>query len=708
MNSAVRATEVEPGRSYPLGAVPEAGGTNFSVFSRDATSIELLLFDRASDERPARLIELGPAHHCSWHYWHAFVPGVSAGQVYGYRAHGPFVPERGLRFDGSKLLLDPYGRCVTRARRGARHAASAPGDNLATAIRSVVADPGSYDWSGDCKPRTPFAKTIVYEMHVGHFTRHPNSGVAERRRGTFAGLIDKIPHLCDLGVTAVELMPVFAFDEESAPGGLKNVWGYQPISFFAPHPGYCSRPEPLAALDEFRDMVKALHRAGIEVILDVVYNHTAEGDAEGPTVCFRGFANDTYYILNPADGTFKDYSGTGNSLNANESVVRRMILDSLRYWVRQMHVDGFRFDLAAMLSRGEDGTPLATAPVLGNIESDPVLADVKLVAEAWDASGLYQIGRFADKGWIEWNGRFRDEVRGLVKGDNRTVAALVWRMLGSRDLYRVRPDQPARTVNFVTCHDGFTLRDLVSYNAKHNEANLEANRDGTDDNHSWNCGAEGETEDPDINRLRSRQVRNLLALTLLSVGTPMLLMGDELGRTQRGNNNPYCIDDETTWLDWSGSETHADIHRFTRAVIALRRQHRLVSPDAGPQVGEPLVLRRIEWHGVRLHQPDWGDESHSLAGTVHFETDLVLLYFAFNAYWQPLEFELPPVIPGYGPWRLRIDTSQSAPRDVCIGPEAPMVDSASLLVQPRSSVFLYSRSSQVSLQDTSITPSGAR
>jgi isoamylase len=386
-----------------------------------------------------------------------------------------------------------------------------------------------------------------------------------------------------------------------------------------------------------------------------------------------------------------------------------MIVDSLRYWVREMHVDGFRFDLAAVLSRDEDGTPLATAPVIADIASDPVLADVKLVAEAWDASGLYQIGRFTDKGWVEWNGRFRDEVRGFVKGDNRTVAPLACRILGSRDLYRLHPDQPARTINFVTCHDGFTMRDLVSYNAKHNEANLEANRDGADDQHSWNCGAEGETEDPDINRLRSRQVRNLLALTLLSAGTPMLLMGDELGRTQRGNNNPYCIDDETTWLDWSGSETHADIHRFTRAVIALRRQHRLVSPDAGPQqVGEPLVLRRIEWHGVRLHQPDWSDESHSLAGTVHFETDLVLLYFASNAYWQPLEFELPPLIPGYGPWRLGIDTSQSAPQDVCIGPEAPTVDSASLLVQPRSSVFLYSRSSQASVQDASIAPGGAR
>jgi isoamylase len=700
----VRTATIEPGRSYPLGAVPQAGGTNFSVYSRNATGVELLLFDCSSAERPARTIELDPTRHCTWHYWHVFVPGVTAGQVYGYRAHGPFVPERGLRFDGGKLLLDPYGRCVTRAPSGARRAASMPGDNVATAMRSVVVDPRSYEWAGDRRPRTPFAKTIVYELHVGHFTRHPNSGVGEQRRGTFSGLIDKIPYLLDLGITAVELMPVFAFDEDAAPVGLKNVWGYQPISFFAPHPGYCSQSEPLAALDEFRDMVRALHRAGIEVILDVVYNHTAEGGAEGPTVCFRGFANATYYILNQADGAFKDYSGTGNSLNANESVVRRMILDSLRYWSSEMHVDGFRFDLAAVLSRDEDGTPLAAAPILSDISSDPVLADVKLIAEAWDASGLYELGRFTDKGWIEWNGRFRDEVRGFVKGDNGAVAPLIRRILGSRDLYHVRPDQPARTINFVTCHDGFTLRDLVSYNAKHNQANLEANRDGADDNHSWNCGVEGETEDLAVNRLRSRQARNLLALTLVSAGTPMLLMGDELGRTQRGNNNPYCIDDETTWLDWSGIETHADMHRFTRALIALRRQHTLASPDAGPQVGEPVVIRRIEWHGVRLHQPDWGDESHSLACAVHFGTDLPLLYFAFNAYWEPLGFEIPGVTPGYGPWRRYVDTSQSAPLDICCGPQAPAVEGASVLVQPRSSVLLYSHALQPATHAASLAP----
>ena len=405
---AIVTAALEPGRSFPLGASLVAGGANFSVFSKHASAVQLLLFDDVDDERPSKVIDLGGRTR---HYWHTFVPLMEAGQLYAYRAHGPYAPEKGLRFDADKVLLDPYGKCVARPAR-------------ATAHKSVLAHPGAYDWEDDRSPRTPFAKTIIYELHVGNFTRHPNSGVHKDRRGTFSGLIDKLPYLHDLGVTALELLPVFAFDEASAPQGRRNVWGYQPMSLFAPHPGYGSQLDPLGVLDEFRDLVKAAHRAGIEIILDVVYNHTAERDADGPTLSFRGLANDTYYILDENAATYADYSGTGNSLNANEPVVRRLILDSLRYWVSEMHVDGFRFDLAAVMSRDERGRPIPSPPVLLDIESDPVLANVKLIAEPWDAAGLYQVGRFVGDAWKEWNGRFRDDVRRFVKGDQGTARAL--------------------------------------------------------------------------------------------------------------------------------------------------------------------------------------------------------------------------------------------------------------------------------------------
>ncbi len=399
------------GKSFPLGATARPDGTNFSVFAKHSTGAQLLLFDRVDDPEPSRVIDLDPRMNRTYHYWHVFVPGVTAGQIYAYRAAGPLDPDRGLRFDSEKVLLDPYGKCVARPAARSRESARHPGDNVATALRSVVVDPSAYDWEADAPLGRPFAETIIYEMHVGGFTRHPNSAVAEAKRGTYAGLVEKIPYLQDLGVNAVELLPVFAFDEQDGPPDLGNYWGYQPLSFFAPHPGYSSRPDPLGALDEFRDMVKALHRAGIEVILDVVYNHTAEGNEDGPTISFRGLSNETYYMLAEDKSRYADFAGCGNTLNANESIVRRLILDSLRYWVGEMHVDGFRFDLASVLSRDEEGRPLASPPILWDIESDPVLANVKLIAEAWDAAGLYQVGRFVGDSWKEWNGRFRDDVR---------------------------------------------------------------------------------------------------------------------------------------------------------------------------------------------------------------------------------------------------------------------------------------------------------
>jgi glycogen operon protein len=682
---------VKHGRSFPLGASLVADGANFSVFSKHATAVQLLLFDRADDARPARVIDLDPHTQRTHHYWHAFVPGIDAGQLYGYRVHGPFAPKEGMRFDCEKVLLDPYTKCVARPVRESRTAASLPGDNAAAAVKSVVADPDAYDWEDDRRPSTPFAKTVIYEAHVGTFTRHPNSGVQASRRGTFAGLIDKIPYLKDLGVSALELLPVFAFDEQAAPEGRWNVWGYQPISFFAPHPSYSSRLDPLGVLDEFRDMVKALHRAGIEVILDVVYNHSAEGGADGPTLSFRGLANETYYILDKDTGAYADYSGTGNSLNANESIVRRLILDSLRYWVEEMHVDGFRFDLAAVLSRDDRGRLIASPPVLLDIESDPVLANVKLIAEAWDAAGLNQAGHFPGDTWKEWNGLFRDDVRRFLKGDNRTVRSLASRLIGSPDIYGAQNREPEQSINFVTCHDGFTLNDLVSYNHKHNEANGECNRDGSNMNHSWNCGVEGPTQDPAIERLRNQQVKNFLVLTLLATGTPMLLMGDEVRRSQRGNNNAYCVDDEITWFDWSAVARRADVHRFARELLAFRAARKLPVERFDITLNELIAAHSVEWHGVALGKPDWSDTSHSLAAAVHFKPDRVVLHLMINAYWEALAFAIPPLDENHGSWRCCIDTFRASPRDICAWAEAETVQEETFIVQPRSIVLLVTK-----------------
>ena len=678
------------GLSAPLGATPSAEGVNFSIFSRAATGMELLLFDGAEDARPSRVIPLDPAGHRTYHYWHGFVPGVRPGQIYGYRVQGPWEPANGLRFDAAKLLLDPYGRAVAVPRTYSRAAARREGDTTATAMKSVVVDPSTYDWEGDAPLRRPSSRTIIYELHLRGFTRHPSSGVAEAKRGTFAGLIEKIPYLHRLGITAVELMPVFQFDPQDAPPGQVNYWGYSPVSFFAPHHAYSARGDPRGAMDEFRDMVKALHRAGLEVILDVVFNHTAEGDHRGPTLSFRGLDNLTYYILEADRSRYADYTGTGNTLNANNPIVRRLILDSLRYWVEVMHVDGFRFDLASILERDESGQPTPNPPVLWDIESDPVLAGTKLIAEAWDAAGLYSVGSFIGDAWREWNGRFRDDVRSFFRGDQGAVPRLADRLLASPQIYGHGEREAEESVNFVTCHDGFTINDLVSYNGKHNEANGEDNRDGTDDNRSWNCGAEGPADDPAIERLRNRQVKNFLSVTLLALGMPMISMGDEVRRTQGGNNNAYCQDSETSWFDWSLLARHADVHRFV-ALLTARRLLRDLEPERGRVSLNHLLQQTTKaWHGVKLNQPDWSDTSHSLAFGAEIRADHLLMHLILNAYWEPLDFELPPVGAGApGPWRRWIDTALDAPHDIVPWREAPAVPSATYRAEARSVVVLY-------------------
>lgn len=683
---------IGPGKTHPLGATINPGGVNFSVFSKNSTAAELLFFDHVDSRGPSRVIHLDRVLNRTGHYWHIFIPDVQPGQLYAWRIYGPFFPDQGLRFNPEKVLLDPYGRAVAVGANYSRRAACLPGDNAAHCMKSVVVDPRAYNWEGDQPLKRPLARTVIYEMHVGGFTRHPNSGVTRDRRGTYAGLVEKIPYLQSLGVTAVELLPVFQFDEQDAPFGLTNYWGYSPVSFFAPHAAYSSCKDPLGPVNEFRDMVKALHAAGIEVILDVVYNHTTENGADGPTLSLRGLENRSYYILEANRTRYANFSGCGNTLNANHSIVRRMIIDSLHHWVQLMHVDGFRFDLASILSRDVYGNPLQDPPLLWEIESDPVLAGTKLIAEAWDAGGLFQVGSFLGDFWMEWNSHFRDDMRSFWKGDTGAVHKVSERLWGSPDLYGHEEREPEQSINFVTCHDGFTLNDLVSYSRKHNESNGEFNRDGNDYNLSWNCGMEGPSQDPKIENLRERQVKNFLASTLLSLGVPMILMGDEVRRTQRGNNNGYAQDNEISWFDWDLLKKNAGLLRFTQLLIRLRMQLSFTQrPDYIVSLNQLLRDAPVYWHGVKINEPDWADNSHSLAFSVRSLAHSRLFHVIMNAYWEPLKFELPSRegIPDGG-WRRILDTSLASPDDIVLPEESPDCSDDFYLVQPHSMVVLLS------------------
>ena len=688
-----------PGKAYPLGPTITKSGVNFSVFSAHAREMHLVLFDSAEAPTPSRTITLDPVRNRRGHYWCIEVPGIRAGQVYAYRVDGPFLPERGYRFDSDKLLLDPYAKAVSTSLYN-RKAACQHGRNESSCLRSVVVDFGNYDWEGDQPLALSFEETVIYELHVGGFTRHPNSGVAEKERGTFTGLIQKIPYLQELGITAVELMPVFQFDWQDAPSDLENYWGYSPVSFFAPHLGYSASQDPVNCIQEFRDMVKALHRAGIEVILDVVYNHTAEGGEDGPTLCWKGLDNSLYYTFSQGRSQYADFTGTGNTLNANQSVVRRMILDSLRYWVSEMHVDGFRFDLASVLSRDENGTPVSNAPIVWDIDSDPVLAGTKLMAEAWDAAGLYQVGSFSKDRWKEWNGRFRDDVRSFIKSDRRSVVNLRQRLLGSPDIYTGNFHPLEQSINFVTCHDGFTLNDLVSYNNKHNEENGAGNRDGESFNLSWNCGVEGLSDDPVIEALRARQIRNAFTLNLLSIGTPLLLMGDEVRRTQGGNNNAYCQNNEMSWFDWDLCTQHADLRQFVVALIKIRRHFGSSFRGRNLSLRELLEQSHVEWHGVKLYCPDFSDDSHTLAATV-YAGDGPALHLMLNGFWESLRFAIPPAPVATLRWFRVLDTFETGRADSSEDTDEQIVEMEYLL-QPRSIVLLGTRNEQGQWPDLSL------
>jgi isoamylase len=709
MGSAVnrsRARAVVPGSSYPLGATSTPEGINFALLSRHADAVELVLFDDPQGA-PAEVI---PVTDKDRFIWHVFVPGLQAGQLYGYRVHGPFDPAHGLRFNPNKLLLDPYAKELTGKAFNddnllLAYDPSAPEHDLALDTRDnsrvmpkcVVVD-DAFDWQQDCALFVPLERLLIYEVHLKGFTAHPSSAVA--RPGTYLGFIEKIPYLKSLGVNAVELLPVHEHYVEDflRERGLTNYWGYNTLGFFAPESSYASGADPGSAVVEFKTLVRELHRAGIEVILDVVYNHTAEGSELGPTLSLRGIDNPSYYSLTgPPDQPgryYRNYTGCGNSLDLSKPDAIRLVLDSLRYWVEAMHVDGFRFDLASVLGREADGSFRASSSFFDAVYQDPVLSRTKLIAEPWDI-GTYQVGNFPVD-WSEWNGRFRDTVRRFVKGDAGQVRDLGARVTGSADLYGDDGRSAYNSVNFITCHDGFTLADFVSYGGKHNEANQEGNRDGSDDNNSWNCGAEGPSDDPSVYRLRRQLAKNHLCLLLFSAGTPMVLGGDEFLRTQRGNNNAYCQDNEISWLDWREVERNADFLAFFGKAAALpyrftilQRRKFFVGRDSDGD-GVP----DIAWFGNNLDTPRWDDdELHTLAYQLDGGEEISALghyqlFIILNADpgLQPVRL---PVLPGGMTWRRVLDTSLPAGEDLVEpGHEVALAPPDRYLASPRSVVLL--------------------
>lgn len=703
----------ERGNPYLYGATLSGEGCNFCLFSKHASAVTLLLFEHYSLTHPTHSIPLDPAIHRTGDVWHIFIHGIQSGQYYGYSVDGPYDPAQGHRFNPHKLLIDPYTRAVggryhwnTSAAYGydrdSRHQDLTISDenNFEIEAKSLVIDDSDFDWGDDQFPRIPLKDTIIYETHVRSLSCHPSA--ASRHPGSFLAIIDLIPYFKSLGVTTLELLPVQDFNEDenfrSDPltgNKLKQYWGYSTLAFFAPNSWYATDHQGSTAVREFKEMVKALHAAGMEIILDVVYNHTGEGNEYGPTLSFRGLDNSIYYMLDKGRH-YLNYSGCGNTLNCNHAVVKRLILDSLRYWVVDMHVDGFRFDLAAILGRDSEGNWLPNNSVLADIIQDPILSNTQIIAESWDAAGLYAVGGFP-KGWAEWNGRFRDDVRSFVKGDPGRVGALAQRITGSADLFQHREGRPYHSINFITAHDGFTLQDVVSYNQKHNENNGEDNRDGDNNNFSWNCGVEGPSQDTETLRLRRQQMRNLFSLMMVSQGTPMIHNGDEFGFSKRGNNNTYCQDNELNWLDWSLTETNRDFLEFCRYMIAFRKRHPALRREhfftGMDKTGN--ALPDISWHGLKLNTPDWSEDSRCLAFMLdgaHQETgadqDDNNIYVAVNSGWEAQEFELP--LPGAGRrWYIAVDTATES-GFYSLGDEA-RVSGDTLLLHGRSLVILIDK-----------------
>ena len=685
------------GSPMPFGATVTADGVNFSVFSNHGTGCTLVLYHQG-EEHPFAEIRFPDEYRVGNVFTMCVYDLDYEGIEYGFRMEGPYDPQAGHWFDPDNILLDPYAKAITG--RGVWKQPNPLKDNPYPYRARIIKH--EFDWEGDTPLYMPIEDLVIYEMHVRSFTQHPSSGVSQP--GTYAGMIEKIPYLKDVGINCVELMPIFDFNEfehsrENPETGelLVNYWGYSTIGFFAPKAGFAASGGEGGEINELKSLIKALHKAGIEVILDVVFNHTGEGNENGPTISFRGIDNSTFYMLTP-EGYYYNFSGTGNTFNCNHPAVIAFILQCLRYWVAEYHVDGFRFDLASILARAENGAPLGDPPLLKMIAHDPILGRTKVIAEPWDAGGLYHVGAFPHYGrWSEWNGKYRDAARKFIKGDEGQVEEMVQRIQGSPDLY---PDRgPIASVNFVTAHDGFTLADMVSYNDKHNEANLENNMDGFNDNNSWNCGVEGETDDPAINALRRRQMKNAFTLLMVSQGVPMFLMGDEVARTQNGNNNTYCQDNDLNWFDWTLIDKNADIFRFFKRMIDFRHSHPVLRHgyhlrftdyrDAG--------IPDLSWFSTEALGGDTNDERLTLAFLLsgdHAKGGLATdndIYVAMNMHWEDQTFEIPR-LPSGKRWRVAVNTAHESPEDIYDpGKEPALGNRKRLTLVSRSVVVFISR-----------------
>ena len=707
----------ETGKALPLGASLAHDGVNFAIFSRNATAMTLIIFESGEKNSPLIEIPLDKRNNKTGNIWHCFIRGLKAGTCYLYRADGPYFPEKGLRFNPHKTLIDPYAKAITDVGewdfgKCSGYDPTKPGrdltysydDDITHQPRCIVVD-DKFDWQGDKPINYPLRFSVIYETHVKGLTAHPNSGV--EHPGTYRGVIEKIPFFKELGITSIEFLPVQEFNENeivrkspSTGKKLTNYWGYSTVAFFAPKGSYAADQTPGGQVNEFKEMVRELHKAGIEVILDIVFNHTAEGNEQGPTFSFRGLDNSIYYILNENRRYYQNYSGCGNTMNCNHPVVRTFIMDCLRYWVLEMHVDGFRFDLGSILGRDQAGRIMENPPTLEQIAEDPVLNSTKIIAEAWDAGGAYQVGWFPGGRWAEWNDKYRDDVRKYWRGDPKESRYLATRIAGSSDLYLRDGRKPFHSINFITSHDGFTMKDLVSYNSKHNEDNGESNRDGNDNNLSYNYGIEGDNKDPVIKTIREKQIKNFFATMMVSLGTPMLLGGDEIARTQKGNNNAYCQDNEISWYNWSFIEKNKDLFRFVKEMIAFRLRHPgFMRPEFfSGRGGAYKAIPDISWYNEKKENPNWDNIGYFLAlrllgskADTLADKDDNDFYIMFNSDIDPKPFVLADPPPKKIWWRA-VDTGLPSPNDIMTpGSEERLASQKNYSVKARSMVILMSK-----------------
>ena len=676
--------KVKVGSAWPLGSEVTPHGVNFSVAAPHASKVDLLIFKYENDDYPTETIKLDQKNR-SGDYWHVEIEGLTEGTIYGYKIYNEYN-EKSNDNDGY-LALDPCTRAIAGWQKYIRNQKNNHRKGYSHFLKGVVTYRDYFDFESHPRPKHAWNKTIIYELHVGGFTKNPDSNIRDSNKGTFIGLIEKIPYLKNIGITSIELLPVFAFDSSDSPEGLENYWGYSPINWFTPHQGFVTGNNPLEARKQFKHFVEVCHDNGLEVLIDVVYNHTTEGNQDGPIISWKNFGPKTYYHQDD-DENYQDVSGCGNSIAANRPLVRKLILESLRCWAIELGVDGFRFDLGIALSRGENLIPLDDPPLFEEIEADPQLSDVKLISEPWDCGGLYKLENFPAKKFRTWNGHFRDDIRRFWKGEKSTIWPLRDRLVGNKLLYNDNNIANKFSINFITSHDGFTLKDLVSFNKKHNLANGENNRDGENHNNSFNYGVEGPTTNKEINNLRQRQQRNLLSSLLLSPGIPMLLMGDEVGRSQGGNNNTWCQNNPLGWMTWNHENCDQDLKAFVMRLISLRKQlPEFFSPDYIFDSYKDKTKAKtsgfwIQWHGIKVNKPDWGEWSHTLGYSINKKDEGSAIWLGLNAYKEAMLFELPKPI---SPWKKIIDTTYLKNKNIS---KKPLANQSNILIESNSLVVL--------------------